>query len=96
MLFSVPLELLASVTMLHEIRRNCVCFNFKSVEFCSLLEKDHLFWKLSFSLKCWKSININLEDNLKLAQMIDFYKNNFTTYFEDNTIFIESKFIRIF
>jgi hypothetical protein len=82
-LSSVPQEPLASVTILHEVRRNYVCFNFESAVFFSLFEKDHLFWKCSFSLKCRESININLDDNLELAQMMDLARSNFGRYFED-------------
>jgi hypothetical protein len=43
-----------------------------------LLEtRDHHFWKCSFSLKCWDSIGITLEDNLELSQMMANAGSNF-------------------
>jgi hypothetical protein len=43
-----------------------------------LLEtRDHLFWKCSFSLQCWQSIDITIEDNMDLSQMISAARSNF-------------------
>jgi hypothetical protein len=47
-----------------------------------LLEtRDHHCWKCSFSLKCWDSISITLEDNLELSQMMANARSDFGKLF---------------
>jgi myosin-crossreactive antigen len=47
--------------------------------------RDHLFWSCTFSLQCWQSINIKLEDNMDLSQMIATERSDFGKpfFFED-------------
>jgi hypothetical protein len=40
-------------------------------------QETHLFWKCTFSLQCWQSIDITLEDNMDLSQMISAARSNF-------------------
>jgi hypothetical protein len=47
----------------------------------AMMAIDHLFWQCQFSKSCWSHINVDLSEDLDIADMLSYAKSNFNKPF---------------